>query len=174
MTKCFLIVLLFTAAMYCQNTEFERWDRDGNREISKDEFIYIFNNVYVNDRNLIDNEYLDDEDFYEITFHRLDINNDNYLSDVEWDWGYNHLLVDYDITEYSIYDVDDNNLLDFAEFLVIVNKINYFPDRDLDRDGYLNRDELAQDVFNSWDADNNQRISEEEFADFYAFIIRIR
>lgn len=68
--------------------------------------------------------------------------------------------------EYVAMDIDDDGYLEYSEFYDVMDDLGYYKRWDMNNDGYLNQQELANFLFHKWDLDDNQCIEPDEYAEF--------
>ena len=148
---------------------FSDWDLNGDQLISRSEFTGVFKKHYVDDWNVVDDDYLDDEDFYLVNYRIWDLNKDELMTKEEWLMGYDHHYGDYIVDDFVAHDVDGDGYIEYAEFRDALMNTEYYVVWDIDADTYLSEDELATAVFNSWDIDNSSFIEKDEYKIFDAY-----
>lgn len=156
-----------------QDTNFSDWDTDGNGLISRSEFINTFRSYYEEDWNKRDDEHLDDEDFYHISYSMWDTDKDTLLSESEWIDGFEYYYEDYVADDFIVVDVDQDGMIEHDEFVDVLDDTDFFEAWDFDADEHLTALEIARGVFNNWDRDDSNFIDPEEFDDFDAFYLDI-
>ena len=114
---------------------------------------------------------MDDREFYDTTYDRLDVNDDDYLDATEWDRGYNDLYGSYlGTNDVGQFDTDADGMLDNDEFYEGFRDTDYFNDYDANRDGIVDSDEMNEAVYTNWDANQDNYIDQDEFdryGDYY-------
>lgn len=165
-----LLLFMMTTVNLAPDTSFNEWDKDGSDRVSIDEFQSRFIENYYSDWNVNDDEYLDDEDFYLMTFRILDTNDDEMLAPSEAKWGYDYLYGDYVDYEVTVRE-DSEEEMDFENFYDLVYDTDYFSDYDADSDTYLSEAELANSIFETWDIDGNGYLSRNEFNTFHELFL---
>lgn len=161
-----LSAFLLSCGSKSNDLTFEDFDRDGDEWVQKDEFKETFTENYAEDLNLTDDPGLDDEDFYRTTYYFIDINRDNMLSMDEWLHGYTYYYGDYLVEDFAIYDLNRDNLISYQEYYDGLYPTEFFHTWDRDYNSFLSDKELAEKVFESWDANNNGLMSEFEYQRF--------
>lgn len=164
-----LLTILFVGVspvVMAQNMSFSDFNDDGNQHIGMQEFKEAFTAYYIDDWDNTDNSGLDDEDFYTYTYDMIDTDDDDLLSSAEWDIGYDYYYGEYIEDDYEEYDVNDDGYVSYSEYEDSIIDTDLYVDWDVDRDTYLSQDELSESVFNTWDANNNSKLSNQEFIDF--------
>ncbi|MFP4060041.1 MAG: hypothetical protein ACOCXD_00500 [Bacteroidota bacterium] len=161
-----LIAILIMACKREVELSFNDFDKNGNDQVERREFVDVFVKHYYDDWNTKDNEYLDDEDFYMSTYMLWDENNDDLLSREEWTMGYEHYYGQYIDDEFEELDKDVNGYIDYNEFLNAIAKTDIFADWDIDASRYINEKELAVGVFENWDIDSSNTLDKHEFEQF--------
>lgn len=164
--------MISTGAFAQSNLTFDDWDEDDDMLIEKEEFIDVFTSEYVNDWNTEDDDHLDDEDFKNVTFRMIDVDDDNQLSAEEWTFGYEHYFQSYLLHDkMTVYDKDANELISYNEFRDAIDSTDYYVKVDVDHDSFLSQFELAEAVFNNWDTDDSSTITAKEYAYFDSYYL---
>ncbi len=148
------------------NLSFTDFDRNNNMIIEQTEFVDVFTAYYVDDWNSIDNDYLDDEDFYSFMYRDIDTDQDEKLSGPEWQMAYNKYFNDYVLLNYDDIDVDADGYILYNEYNDVMTGTEFFNDWDFDNNGVINQLEIARGVFNRWDKDNSGFLDIEEYQEF--------
>lgn len=172
-TGLFLAAILMAASPVSESLTFKDWDKDGNDLISRSEFVEVFTKNYVDDWNVIDDEYLDDEDFYHVTYAMWDVDNDNLLSKEEWQYGYDYYYGDYILDDYVAIDTDGDGFIEYQEYYDVLYPTQYYTVWDVDEDTYLSELELARLVFNNWDINDNNFLELDEYQKFDSYYLDI-
>lgn len=154
------------SAQTAENLSFSDWDKNGDKLISRSEFVDVFTREYYDDWNTTDDEYLDDEDFYTRVYSLWDADEDALLTEEEWTAGYELHYKDYTDDDFIAIDTDGDGYIDYNEFFEVMGDTDYYISWDVDADAYLNQWELARFVFNNWDTNNSNFIDPEEYAYF--------
>lgn len=162
---CMLGLMIFTGtSLFAQkDLDFSDFDKDNDWWIEKHEFLQKFTDVYSEDWDNTNDTGLDDEDFYLSTFRLIDRDNDDFLNEEEWVFGYDHFFGDYLDSDFAVIDYDEDNSITYQEYFDALYDSDYFLNWDVDRDTFLNEYELAEAVFRSWDRNNNRLLGRGEF-----------
>lgn len=152
---------------------FEDFDENEDNLISPEEFVEEFTDSYYDDWNNTDNHYLDDEDFYTVTFKVWDVDDDEKLSEEEWNKGYDYHYGNYVTHSYSDIDVDDDGYIQYVEYDEYLNDGDYFSDWDLNQNANLDEEELARGIFNHWDIDKSGFLEHDEYEEFDTYYLDI-
>jgi Ca2+-binding EF-hand superfamily protein len=171
-----ILSIIFLLPIACNRTSeltFMDFDKDGNNEISKEEFTNVFTANFYDDWNKNDDEYLDDEDFYLTVFEIWDEDNDKLLSKEEWLYGYDYYYGDYIITDYDAIDADGDGYVEYAEYASVLDDTDFYLEWDLDASEYLSDKELAEGVFNHWDINKNGTLELNEYSNFDMYYLDI-
>ena len=170
----FITLLMLTSwNVKSQDLTFSDWDINDNDLISRSEFVLEFVANYVNDWNVVDDEYLDDEDFFLVTYGIWDVNNDELLSEEEWLYGYNNYFGDYILDNYVAVDTDGDGFIEYQEYYDVLYPTDAYVVWDVDEDSYLSEYELARAVFNTWDLNDSNFIEKHEYNKFDSYYLDI-
>ena len=173
-TNTIIIFFIIALSFSCNRNEeltFGDFDKNGNDQIERKEFVDVFVKNYYDDWNNKNNEYLDDEDFYMSTYALWDENNDELLSKEEWSTGYDHYYGQYINDDFEKLDKNTDGYIDHNEFLNAVARTDIFVDWDIDASKYINEKELAVGVFENWDLDNSNSLERKEFEQFEKYYL---
>ncbi|MFO8130227.1 MAG: hypothetical protein R6T99_10050 [Bacteroidales bacterium] len=165
----FLTAMIAITSISCDrstNLSFEDWDLDNNGTIEQREFVDVFSEHYYDDWNTVNNEYLDDEDFYHTVYNVWDIDDDEAMVREEWIAGYDYFYGDYVVVNYEDIDVNNDEVLLYDEFYNVLRDTDFYHDWDLNKDAYLSDEELGLGLFHIWDVDNSGKIEYDEYVDF--------
>lgn len=169
-----LIAMLFISS--CAREKelvFDDWDEDGNGKIELKEFTKTFMANYYDDWNNTDNDYLDDEDFYKVTYALWDADGDGVLGAEEYQVGYKYQFGNYTKDDYEVIDVDKDSYISYEEFRGSVDDTFYYSDWDINNDDQLSDEELAIGVFENWDYNDDLVIDPEEYMAFDNYYLDI-
>ncbi len=160
------LFIMFSSSVFAQNLNYEDFDVDGDGWIEKEEFRTVFVANFWNDWNNVDNDYLDDEDFYTFNYKLIDIDNDDLLTLDEWTYGCNYYYGDYLVDDFDAYDIDGDGFLEYVEYYDVLYDTDYYVAWDIDKDTYLSQAELAENVFERWDLNDTGLLSRSEYKNF--------
>lgn len=169
----FASMIILSIMALKSNLTFEDWDKDNNSLITRSEFVDRFTKNYSEDWNVNDDEHLDDEDFYTVTFSVWDADKDKLLNQQEWLYGYDNFFGSYVSDDFVAVDADDDDVIEYGEYKNSVAATDYYAVWDIDNDTYLDEHELARVVFNSWDVDDSNFIEKDEYKDFDSYYLDI-
>lgn len=168
-----MFLILTSGKLLMDNLTFSDWDENGDGLITRSEFVDRFTANYVDDWNVVDDEHLDDEDFYRTTYGIWDEDDDELLSEQEWMFGYDYYYGDYILDDYVGIDADGDGFIEYTEYYDALSGTDYYSEWDVDEDMYLNEYELARMVFNNWDYDDSNFIEKDEYEEFDTFYLDI-
>ena len=168
-----LALILMSAGIINDDMTFSDWDKNEDTFISRSEFIEVFKDEYVDDWNVVDDQHLDDEDFYKITYEVWDADDDELLSKKEWIRGYDYYYGNYVTDDFVAIDVDNDSYIEYKEYYDILGDTDYYAVWDVDEDTYLSENELARMIFNKWDIDSSNFIEPDEYNMFDAYYLDI-
>ncbi|MDX1652749.1 MAG: hypothetical protein R3277_09680 [Brumimicrobium sp.] len=143
---------------------FADFDTDGNEFIDEDEFEVTFTSEFHTDFGSEDDESLDDEDFYGFIYAYIDTSGNELVSKKEWKIIDQLFFANFLFKKFDFYDTDDDNYLSFDEYIEAIYDVEGFDKWDINRDGFVDQNELAEAVFKSWDVDNNGVINRSEYS----------
>ncbi|MCX2740880.1 hypothetical protein [Pontibacter anaerobius] len=151
-------------------------------DISSAEFARAFNNVanltafdamywdwmgYDLQYGIVFEEYGFESGFFDM----VDIDYDRAISGAEWE----KFIADFnlDSKSWASLDEDNNGTLDSVEFGDGFRNLISFEGWDLDKDGWVNKDEFANGIFGHWDTNKDNLLSKEEYLErFFTYLSR--
>ena len=148
---------------------FQQWDTNSNNLISRYEFHNMYTQYFYNDWDENNNGVVDKEDFLSKVYVVWDIDNDNLISDTEWNEGFENNYANYVDIEYYAIDSNEDGMLDFNEYIAYIEGIPIFELWDMNKDDELNEFELSRMIFNLWDVDDSNFISVGEYQAYNKF-----
>merc|ERR1712065_101135 len=102
---------------------FQQWDTNSNNLISRYEFHNMYTQYFYNDWDENNNGVVDKEDFLSKVYVVWDIDNDNLISDTEWNEGFENNYANYVDIEYYAIDSNEDGMLDFNEYIAYIEGI---------------------------------------------------
>jgi hypothetical protein len=157
----FLTCIIPIAAI---SADFGEWDLDKDGKLEKHEFTIKFVEEYFDALSPNSTTGMVEDDFFTSMYAAIDTDDNEKLSDAEWQMGY-----DFFVDKYVIYesakplDADGNGYITYQEFLDSMHDTRIYMDIDVDRDDKISEYELAEFIFESWDTNNSGVISKAEF-----------
>ncbi len=107
---------------------------------------------------------LNEDEFYATTFGNTDVDNDDLISEDEWNQGYASMYGNYsEDTDFATFDTDADGSLSSEEWRTGFGESTWFTTYDADADTSLTEDEWNTGIFNDWDTDADGMISEDEY-----------
>ena len=141
--------------------EFNEWDTDDDNQWTEDEFGTAFENAGLFDEwDTDDDDFLTDEEFSVGFYTVYDVDDDDKWSKEEFDTWNTALGKNYD---YSIWDTNDDGVVDSGEFEEAVREAGIYADYDSDKDGLYIEDEVTKAVFSTWDVDDDDYLDYDEY-----------
>lgn len=165
--KATMLAVLFLTSSVGFAQVFGDFDSNMDNSIDRDEFNSVYSNNFSNwDANADGN--LEDREFYETTFNRLDTDMDGYLGQTEWGDGYDNVFGDYLGTrDLGQFDVDGDNMISSDEYYNGFADSDFYRSYDANSDSSIDPDEFNETVFNSWDENGDGILDNTEF-DMYS------
>jgi Ca2+-binding EF-hand superfamily protein len=157
-----ILVLVIPQVLMAQQMSFNDFDVDGDHKIEKGEFIDVFTDNYLEDWDQDDDDKIDREDFYKTTYAMF-AGDDEKIERQEWDRTYVYYYDDYLMDDFVFYDLDNDGMIEYAEYRDAMADADYFLVYDVDRDMKLSEDEVAEALFEEWDLNNNGILNEAEY-----------
>lgn len=129
--------------------------------------------IYENNFNVWDADNdgtLNEEEFLNTTFTNTDTNNDDQISQEEWDTGYAAFFGNWTEDDFATFDEDGDGMLDNDEWNNVFADSEWFETFDEDNNSMLTEEEWDTGLFNDWDTDDSGMIDENEFNVFNPFV----
>lgn len=153
-----LLLLIGTALSAQVPPKWEDKDGDGLYDIN--EFSKSYSKGY-NDWDIDGDGKINDQEFFDTTYNSLDLNRDGRLTHEEWTAGerdYNGFIKD----DYS---KNPPQYLSKNEFKERFKETDYYQSHDINRDGFIDSDEMMQSSFNRFDKNKDGKLDSEELKD---------
>lgn len=161
-----LLLFLIVASPAIAQDTFSAWDNDNDGYIEMEEFTDTYISTFYDDWDLTAADELGIDDFYTTTFSIIDTDDDDFLDEEEWDFGYDYYYGDYLNDDFDLFDTDDDELVVYTEYNDSLYDSDFFYDWDTDNDGYISEYELAENVFQNWDINDNGLLNRSEYLAF--------
>ena len=164
------LFLLLGAPSFAQEIEtvsvnaeekFNEWDIDEDNQWTEDEFGTAFGDAGLFDEwDMDDDDFLTDDEFGEGFYTIYDVDDDDTWSKEEFDTWATALGKDFN---YSIWDTNDDGVVDAGEFSEAVKEAGIYKDYDSDNDGLYIEDEVTKVFFDTWDVDDDDFLDYDEY-----------
>ena len=150
-------------------TYFSSLDEDGDDLLDENEV----RNTYVSDFDAWDTDddgVLSSEEFYDVTFWNTDADDDDAISEAEWDLGYDSMFGGYVEDDFATFDADADGFLDDTEWDGIFADSAWFENYDADDDSFVADTEWDAGLFGDWDLDDDTFVDEDEFNNYVDYV----
>lgn len=117
---------------------FTEWDADGDGSLSSAEF-------------------------YNTTFFNTDADNDDAVSEEEWNTGFAGMFGNWSNDDFATFDADADGMLSSDEWNQVFAESQWFETYDADADTFVTEDEWDAGLFGDWDTNDDNIIDENEF-----------
>jgi|SRR5690606_3437825 len=156
-----LLSMLVSTAGFSQ--VFGDFDSNQDAVIDRDEFSGIYSSNFSSwDANT--DGALDDREFYDTTFNRLDTDMDGNLGDEEWNNGFDNVYGDYLGTrDLDQFDADSDGMISGDEYYEGFSQSDFYSSYDVNRDNSIDADEFNESVFTNWDENGDGTLDDAEF-----------
>lgn len=142
---------------------FSDFDTNGDGFLDEDEIA----NTYINDFDTWDADGdggLNEEEFANTTFANTDVDDDDAISEDEWNQGYASMYGNYtEETDFAAYDTDADGSLSLDEWSTGFAGTDWFTTYDADADTSVTEDEWNAGLYADWDTDGDGTINEDEY-----------
>lgn len=129
--------------------------------------------TYVNDFTTWDADAdgeLNEEEFYNTTYLNTDVDDDDLISEDEWNQGYASMYSNYvDEADFATYDTDADGSLSSEEWMTGFGETEWFTTYDADASANVSEAEWDTGLFADWDTDGDSMISEDEYNNYSAY-----
>lgn len=113
---------------------------------------------------------LNQEEFYGVTFGNADLDNDEMISEEEWNQGLENNYGEFaEETDFDLFDEDEDGFLEMEEWNLGFDDSEWFNDYDADDDSLIDDDEWNDGFFDDWDFNDDDKIDEEEYDAYSTF-----
>lgn len=177
----FSIILLITGACVergsnneAENGAYTSEEADANEIRDNSDFEEAFtNSPYFNQWDHNSDKKIGQDEFYKNYFTMIDENNDNVLSEQEWQDGIKSFFGSEGLgsegeiksSDFSKWDTNGDGNVQPEEFTKYLKDTQYFDEWDNNSDGQLEEKEFAEKAFHMWDTDGNGVIEADEFTE---------
>ncbi|WP_373056834.1 hypothetical protein [Zunongwangia sp. H14] len=161
-SKIVSILPLIFISIGCENN-FSRYDHDNDSMWNGDEFKNAYTENFSNwDED--NDDLLDGREFFGSTFRYTDLNDDGKIDEDEWNQDNRNLYRNYAGEEdFNKFDANADGSIDEEEWTDGFLNSDWFDSYDIDRDGYMNPDELNEGIFEDWDSNGDGFLNEDEY-----------
>lgn len=154
------LLLLVGTSLFAQVPE--KWkDKDGDGLYDIDEFRNMYSKGY-NDWDVDGDGKINNQEFFDNHYNRLDVNRDGRLTNEEWTAGKR----DYDGFIKDDYSKNPPQYLSKREFTNRFKDTDYFSSHDLNKDGFIDSEEMIQTSFKRLDKNGDGKLDAEELKDY--------
>lgn len=155
------LLLFVGTALFAQVPE--KWeDTNGDGHFDINEFSNIYSKGY-NDWDVDGDGRINDQEFYNNNYNRLDLNRDGRLTNEEWTAGKR----DYDgFIKDDAYSQNPPQYLSKREFMDRFKDTDYYGSHDVNKDGFVDSEEMIQTSFNRLDKNRDGKLDAEELKDY--------
>lgn len=103
------------------------------------------------------------EEFSNTTFANTDADDDDLISEDEWDAGYAGMYNAWSEDDFATFDADASGSLDIDEWNGVFDTSDWFVTYDADDDDLVTEDEWDTGLFGDWDTNDDDLIDETEY-----------
>lgn len=163
--------LAVTSASAAINWSFMQADQDGNRELSRQEFLEGLReaNIFATFDPNGDNA-LQENEFYEHAFGAWDVNNDNIVDPLEFNTYSGPWFTAGVAGTFDDWDDNEDGAINLDEFVAEADDEGLFDEWDENDDGALAENEYVAAAFERADIDRDQVVSEDEDAIWFNWV----
>lgn len=152
------------------DTAFADFDTNNDGSLDMDEVPATYQNNFT-EWDTDDSGSLSSEEFYNTVFGNTDADDDDLISEDEWNLGYDGLFGNWSDDDFATFDADDSGFLDIDEWNNNFADSQWFEEYDADDDTFVTEDEWDTGLFGDWDADDNELINEAEFDLYSPYVV---
>ncbi len=153
-----------TIMMEQSNTgSFADFDTNQDGYLDADEFATTYTNDYAGWDTDADGS-LNDEEFFNTTFGNTDVDDDDAISEEEWNAGYAGMYGSYvNEDDYTTWDADADGMLNRDEWYQGFGETDVYTTYDADADSAVTEDEWNTGLYGDWDTNDDNMIDEDEY-----------
>lgn len=160
-SNIWVLLIMISSVVVAQ--DFTSFDGNSDGMLDQDEFNGAFETTMGEWDNDGD-ELLSDDEFYDNTFGSIDLNDDESITETEWNEGDTNIFGDHTDEDFATFDSDGDGIINNDEWKEGFGNSNWFNSYDGDQDGFLNNDEFNNGLFNDWDDNLDGMLDETEFS----------
>lgn len=155
-----------TITVFVDEASFTDFDSNADGFLDAEEL----SNAYMNDFTTWDADAdggLNEEEFSNTTFGNTDADDDDLISEDEWNQGFASMYGNYtEETDFATYDANADGSLSSEEWMTGFGETEWFTTYDADADTSVSEAEWDTGLFGDWDMDGDDRINEDEYNNF--------
>lgn len=160
------VLVTETITVFAEDPTFADFDTNSDGTLDMDEVPATYENNFA-EWDVDDSGSLSSEEFYNTVFGNTDADDDDFISEEEWNIGYTGLFGNWSTDDFATFDADDDDLLSSDEWNDIFVDSDWFGTYDADADTFVTEAEWDTGLFGDWDTDDDDLISETEY-DLYS------
>ncbi|HET8854578.1 MAG TPA: hypothetical protein VFM60_01530 [Salinimicrobium sp.] len=162
-TIVFLSFMLISSTAIAQ--DFDEFDSNTDGMIDSDEFSETYSSE-LPDWDGDGDGMLDDQEFNDLTFNRIDVDQDGNISEEDWNDNYEMYGDFYESEDFNQFDQDGDKIIEPEEYNDYMEESGYMENIDSNMDGVLDEEELDESLFDDFDENDDDFLDEEEFWEF--------
>lgn len=162
-TIVFLSFLFMSPIAFAQ--DFDQYDNNTDGMIDSDEFSETYQSE-LPDWDGDGDGMLDDQEFNDLTFNRIDADQDGYISEEDWNDRYEMYGDFYESEDFNQFDDDGDKIIEPEEYNKYMEESEFMESMDSNMDGFLDEEELDESLFDDFDENDDDFLDEEEFWEF--------
>lgn len=147
---------------------FANLDTNSDGVLDSTEFPNAFENNFA-EWDTDGDDMLDQDEFNATTFSLTDTDDDEGISEEEWDQGFSSFYGNWNDDDFATFDVDGDGNLTSDEWNDAFADSDWFGTFDANADTTVDENEWNTGLFNDWDANDDAGIDEDEFNSFSPF-----
>lgn len=141
---------------------FAGFDTDGDGTLSPEEVSGTYQNNFT-EWDADEDGNLSSEEFYNAVFGNTDADDDDGISQDEWDAGFAAMYGGWNDDDFETFDADGDGSLSNDEWNDAFAESEWFNTYDANTDTFVSEEEWDAGLFGDWDTDDNDVIDEDEY-----------
>ncbi|NJW53160.1 DUF7282 domain-containing protein [Salinimicrobium oceani] len=148
---------------------FADFDTNGDGSLDADEVPATYQNNFTEWDADADGS-LSMEEFYNTSFANTDMDDDDGISEEEWNTGFAGMFGNWADDDFASFDADADGVLDSDEWNTVFGESNWFETYDADSNTFVTEDEWNTGLFGDWDLNDDDMIDEDEFNAYSPYV----
>lgn len=149
---------------------FANFDINGDGSLDADEVPATYENNFT-EWDVDADGSLSSEEFYNTTFFNTDADDDDAISEEEWNTGFAAMYGNWSEDDFATFDADADGMLSNDEWNSVFAESQWFETYDADSDTYVTEAEWDAGLFADWDTNADAMIDQTEFDIYSPYVV---